>query len=451
MVIFAGWSVLRCLDIKKDIGIGETFALSYGLGMALISAQALIIWMTAKVFSPALLMYPWIILFFAGMLNRKPLERRRGFDKIKLSGFDKFLICAISFEIIYAFFRAVIYPMESYDAVAIWGLKAKAIYFAGGLPIGFFKDMNYATAHPDYPLLVPIQEGILYLMSKGVSDALAKLIFPLYFVSFLIIFYSLVKRTAGIRSQSSRRIGLVFTFILASIPQFREFAVNGYADIVVAFYYSLGFLFAYLWYAGERKTGFLFLSAVFSVMCAWTKNEGIFLCFLNMIFTGVIFFLCARKGDKIIPAVIWTAAFYITALMIFVFPWVVFKASVGLKSDLVTGQTFSVSRVAHNLSRLPAILYEYQKQFFGFKKWNIIWIAFLIFLATNFKKSFSEKASVITASIFAVFLMYTAVYIVTPKDFLWHLSTSASRLFIHVAPLAVFWLAIIFKGKGIKL
>ncbi len=445
LVIFAGWSILGFLRIRGKMSLCETVAVSYGIGMAAVSIEVFFCFLGGIKFGSMLLFAPWVILSIFGIMNKRPAcQIAANGEKKPYTGFEIFLVFGISLEVIYAFFRAILYPMESYDSVAIWALKGKAIYLAGGLPIDFLKNVNFATAHPDYPLLIPIQEALFYMMSKGVNDAIVKSIFPTFMLALLIIFYKALRRSL------TRKVSLIFTFLLGTIPQFKEYATNGYADLVVAFYYSAGFLFLYLWLREDRK-GWLILSALFSVACAWTKNEGIPLCLLNFVLMLMALFIKARRGDKVsTPQAAAAVSFYMLAMAVFIFPWEAFKASHGLKNDIISEGAFSVSAALGNVTRIPAILYAYQKQFFGLKKWNIAWLIFFISLIISYKRVFSERFLLITASLIGAFSLYTAVYILIPNNIGWYLSTTVSRVFLHIAPIAVFWVATAYKELGLE-
>jgi len=446
LIAFSGWSVLSALDMRERMSPAQALALSYGIGMGAVSLEVFFIFLFGAKATLLKLFFPWVSLSVFNMAKRRLYVPATGkMKKEKMTGLEKFLLCGISCEVIYAFFRAIIFPMESYDAVAIWAIKAKAIFLAGGLPVGFFTNMNYIESHLDYPLLVPLGEAVFYFIAGGIRDALVKCIFPSYFAAFVVLFYFVLTRFLD------RRKSLLCTFLLGTIPQFKEFATNGYADFVVSFYYTMGFLFLYLWFV-EGKREYLLVAGLFSAMCAWTKNEGYSLCILNLLVALAMVFLKTARGDRqqLFDATIGIS-FYIVAVVMCVFPWEAFKASLGIKSDLLARETFSLVRAFKNISRLPMIAYEYQKQFFGFKKWNLIWVLFLVTFIVNLKRSFSGRMLFITISILAALGTYTVVYIVTPKNFGWHLSTTASRLFIHIVPLAVFWLAMMLKELKVDL
>ena len=196
--------------------------------------------------------------------------------------------------------------MEAYDAVSNWGLKAKAIFLAGRIPENFLRNPNYEVFHPDYPLLVPLLESYVYRCIGDLREASAKIVFPLYLVGCVAILMAALRR-AG----QSRRGCLLFGFLLVSIPYFSEQATNGYADVVVSFYFGAGSLYLYLW----QTTGtglFLVLSALLTGCAALTKNEGLVLVGIHLVWLAVV--LLSRSGialrRRLVQSVESTFAFW---------------------------------------------------------------------------------------------------------------------------------------------
>ena len=142
---------------------------------------------------------------------------------------DIFLVFGISFEVVYAFFRALVKPIEAYDAVAIYAIKSKIFYLAGAIPEEFFSRIAAIFPHPDYPLNIPLAQTLGYWSMGVLNDQLIKLIFPLFFVGILALLYFAVRRFAG------RTYALVFAFLLASVPQFNAYAANAYLEVPLAF------------------------------------------------------------------------------------------------------------------------------------------------------------------------------------------------------------------------
>ncbi|MFZ5800778.1 MAG: glycosyltransferase family 39 protein [Candidatus Omnitrophota bacterium] len=426
--IFCGWTVLSTFKIKERFSLFESMALAYGMGMGFISLEIFFLFLFKLPLDPVLVLLPWVI-FAAINLWRKQFLIPDGkfiFTLSSLTRFETFLLCAISFEIFYSFFRAAVMPMDAYDSLAIWGLKAKAIYLEQALPISLFKNPEYSFMHMDYPLMIPLEEAFFYKLSNGINDGLVKVMFSAYFLSLLVVFASGLYRLLG------RRNALLFTFLLSSMSQFNNFSQNGYVDLVVAFYYSLSALFIYHGYKNQ-EWNFFALAAVFSGMGAWAKNEGMALYFLNLL---LLLVLGAFKKKRLL-------AFYLIMGFLFIAPWFWFRNVLGLTGDLFTeGAVLPI--VLSNLNRILKISVYYQIQFFDIKRWNIMWGLFLLTIIFNFRRLLIPKFQPVFLSLVGVFGIYTVIYILTPLPLEWQLSTTVSRIFIHFAPLAVFWLALVY-------
>ena len=302
------------------------------------------------------------------------------------------------------------------------------------IPHNFFSRITHNFPNPDYPLLVPLAEVWIYTFLGNLNDLLVKAIFPMYFLSILVVFFFLLKRFM------SRNKALLFTFLLATIPQFNHFATIGYTDLILAYYYSIAVMFLYLWMR-EQNPRFLILSGLFSGFAVWTKNEGAVLCLVSLMLLGL--FLVKNFKRKLIGQLV---AFLLIVALISG-PWLALKASTHLDSQLFRFSSMGLKRITDisgKLDWIPVILYEFQKQFFGPKKWNLIWILFLVVLIFNFRRSISDNLQYLTLSIILVIFFYGGVYLLIPVEgpINWYLSSAVSRLFIHFAPVTVFWLAL---------
>lgn len=440
VTVAIGWSVLSILFYRKPLlFLPEKIALSYCLGLGLVTIEMAALSVFRINFSISSITIWWLPVFLIGLFldfkskkTASPYKDPAGKDG-RLSALEKFFIFGISFETCYAFFRALAKPLEAYDAVAIFALKAKAFYMAASIPLDFFKTLSDPVCHPEYPLLLPLAEAGLYTFLGTLNDLLVKIIFPLYFVAALVIFYFMARRFAA------RKSTLLFTFFLASIPHFNEYATTGYADLVLALYYSASFFYLILGMR-ERRGQFLALSLLMSILGIWTKTEGLMLALVNMVIAGVYIL-----ND--VKALLRKGIAYIAAGMGSILAFLYIKKALGLAIQInMTGIDYGGwARSLFNVRRIPDILYGYQIQFFGPKKWNIIWIIFIAAFILQFKKAFLKDLRPVTLAILLIFAGYTAVYLVTPLDAAWHLSKTANRFFLHFLPLVLLWLAVLFK------
>lgn len=428
-VVAVGWGMISVIFRKSaELFTAEKFALSYAVGLGLISVAMAALsaaGVRIEVYHIALMAIAgWTLsLYFKGSVIAGDPRR------YPLSFIEKFFILAIVFQIGYAFFRAMIMPIEAYDAVAIYGIKAKIFYLAGGVPQDFFSRMGSFVNHIEYPLLIPLAEDSIYIFFKGINDIASKAIFPMYYLSALIVLYSMIRRFAA------RKAALLFTFLLATVPQFYDYASNGYADLPLAFYFSAGLFYMFLWMRGKPGS-YLALSLLLSAMAVWTKSEGLALLGVN-IFTAIFYAVVSGKV-RARQAVLYIAICVISAGL---YLKLMHSLGIGINADFTGARPDIITA----LKRLPSILYEYQIHVFGPKKWNIIWILFILAFFTGLRKAFSGILKLPTLTILFVLAGYTAVYMVTPQNFSWHLSTTASRLFLHFLPVVVLWLALYYK------
>ncbi len=440
--IFAGWNILYLISSKKNIlCFWEKIFAAYGLGIGFITLEMLSFYFLRIKFSIGLIIIPWVFLFLINSVIYFKKGGRAADEIIPGSGgnivLNIFLLSGIMIETIYAFFRALVKPMESYDAVAIYAIKAKALYLAGSIPGNFFTGTINLFAHPDYPLNIPLCETFIYLFLGSLNDQLVKIIFPLYFAGLLGLLYFVIRRFAG------RTYALLFTFLLAAIPQFNAYATNGYLDLPLAYYCFASAVFLFIWFEDTSKAGLLFISAVMAGLAGWTKNEGLMYCIINISLIA-IFFVTNRKKGLVKRYFIYLSSYIFTIFAISL-PWLWIKVSAHLVNSEINLSNLTPWYILSQYRRVWPIIYEFQKQFLGPKKWNIIWMIFIFLLIVKFKKIFSKDIRYATLFIFFSFGGYVLIYMITSQDLAWHLSSTGSRFLIHFLPVVIYWMALLLK------
>ena len=294
--------------------------LSYGLGLGIISIIMTFLSLTGVGFNIFNILAPFVlILVLANVFNKAFLKHKKAYLKPelkagKMSKLELFFLGAIIFEVFFVFFISLIKPMESYDAVAHWGLKAKAIYFLKGLPHDIFSKLRSegVIITGDYPWLWPFSQDYIHNFIGKFDDFASKMLGPFFFASCLVIFYNILRRIS-----LKRLHAIIFTFFLASIPHFNNYASTGYADLILGFYYSVGFLYLYLWFNESDRSIYLLMSAIFTALACYVKCEGILLASINvMAFLSFILFGGVKNRGKIFKDFI----FYIFILVLLAIP-----------------------------------------------------------------------------------------------------------------------------------
>ncbi len=438
LTIMIGWSILSIIFYRRDIlPFKEKIALSYPLGIGLVTIEMAVLSFLGVEFSRTSILAWWSPLFIIALIlhsigkGKSQATARR--ENVRFSLLEKFFIFGISFETLYTFFRALIKPIESYDAVAIYAIKSKIFYLAKAIPKDFFRNLKDFVPHIEYPLLLPLSETYFYVFFGSLNDLLVKIIFPLYYLSILTVVYFVLRRLA------SRKTSLLATFLLATIPQLSAYGTNGYADIILTFYYSASFFYLSLWMK-NKNGGFLALSFIFSILSIWTKTEALMLSAATLAVMAIYIITEGRSSIKI-------GISYILGLSMVVTLYLYMREQLGLK---LHGDFAGAAQL--DIKKIPSILYEYQRQFFGPKKWNIIWVVFLALFCINLKNAFSRNMRFVTFSILLAFSGYATVYMMLPQEGLaWHLSTTGSRFLIHFVPVVVLWVALSLKENDLDI
>ena len=186
-VALAGCLFLSAFDCDRLLRPLEKLALGYGIGCGILVWAMLIFHALGLAFDVIGLLVPLLgVSTLAFLFTRRRQPAGRGLESpfvrasIPFQRFEWFLIVVTAVQISGVFFRAWLLPMEAYDAVSNWGLKAKAIFIAETIPEDFLRNPSYEVFHPDYPLLVPLLESYVYRFVGDLREASAKLVFPLF-------------------------------------------------------------------------------------------------------------------------------------------------------------------------------------------------------------------------------------------------------------------------------
>ncbi len=456
-----GFLILKAIARKNTLGIAVTLSASVGLGLGLIATLMELLSFAQIRLTPLNLLVPMILSCLVPFQAVRHIFRgkpRSGLQSMSTRGDGEeetsklqqerssktpeiLLVGALILEIILTFSQTLLLPIESFDAVANWGLKAKAICQSGTIPTQFFLDSSYRNYayHPDYPLLVPLAQSYLCLFLPEFNEYVSKLVFPCIYLACLLFMFG-ATGWLGL----SRRGQMVFTLMLAGTPFFRYQSTLAYTDIVMSYYFFGGVAFLFF-YMRRRERVLLVLSAVWLGLGAMTKNEGLalgLLCWLVLIFGSMGKPLQehqrGRRPDWVLFLAVW---------LLVQGPWLIYKSTLHVTNDVVNRRALLAAMRWTLVERLPPILYHYQTQVFGLRNWNIVWILFLLALILRGKHIMKTEGKYLVLPVLLSLLVYTSIYLITPRDLVWHLKTSASRVFLHFLPVVVFALAWLYAEE----
>jgi 4-amino-4-deoxy-L-arabinose transferase-like glycosyltransferase len=169
-------------------------------------------------------------------------------------------------------FNAVYWPFYRSDAVSIYADQAHFMYVARiFIPLRDYPNLGYYQA---YPPLIPLAYTYTYLVSGWENEYLAKVIPALLSLGCILNVFLLGRMWRG------ASVGKIAALLFMLTPSFVRWASSGYVDLPMAFFYTLGAIFAWRLLQFPNFVDAV-LAGLMAGLAAWTKNVGLLgiLCF----------------------------------------------------------------------------------------------------------------------------------------------------------------------------
>jgi hypothetical protein len=324
-------------------------------------------------------------------------------------------------------------PHGSWDAWAIWNLKARFL-FRGGTEWHRLFSPVLDWAHPDYPLLLPstVARWWTYAGSEDPRwPALAA----------LLALLALIGMMAGVlRMLHGPTPALLGILALTGTAGLVGRAASQYADLPLALYMtsSLACLVLFERVGGR---GPLLLAGTCAGFAASTKNEG--LLFLPVL---AVAWLWSGKRWRAPRAAVtqlgWMAAGALPGIIAITLA----KLLAAGDNDLLYGLGFdAITTRALDLARYGVIAKS-----LTIESLKLVMPAVLVaaWALTGFRCSTENRQGALLCLTTAGLMLvsYGVVYLLTPYDLAWHLSTSAARLLMGLWPMALLGMLLLYDS-----
>lgn len=283
----------------------------------------------------------------------------------------------------------------------------------------------------EYPVVVSLMSTYIYLFIGKVDDRMVLLLYPAFYVFLGWAFYFSLKKFLGSKAS------FFFTFLLLSLQNVIRHSGRfeaGQADIVLGFFAFLCTTLVLI-YLKNKNFRDLLLLQFFLAVTSLIKNDGISIVVMLECFI-VFSVLKDRLNKRVLTSFIFLAPFI---------EWQLFKSSLKLPS--------APSYIGGGLhfERISIIILEFGKEFLNITNWNFLWPVFFcsLFLLVFLKKT-HNNAVLLNLLVCAQILVYMSVFLFTSPDPNFHIPNVANRAFLHIAPIALFAVAVntaIIKGK----
>ena len=305
-ILFAAGAIggaLTALLFPSSSGRAERAAWGFALGLSLLAVSVPLAF--AAHIHPRWMMILLAALSVAFTLSRREREGVGGLPSNPSPGIRDprfvLLLLLVAFGVIGYALRALTEPMWSNDFLAIWGLKGKTIFAAGGIPRRLFDDPSLGFSHPEYPLGLPfLYAAISFLLGRWDDHAMA-LLFPFLQVATLLALFGWLRRRGA-----SQTLALSAAALLALFEPLYSAFSTGMADVPYSF---VALLFGTaLADTLDRSDPFAARRlALASFLAVSTKNEGLLLAAAG-VFLAVLAFRKSRPAARRAAAAIGAPA-----------------------------------------------------------------------------------------------------------------------------------------------
>lgn len=324
-------------------------------------------------------------------------------------------------------------PHGNWDAWAMWNMKARFFYL-GGANWSLALGEEVAGVRPDYPLFLPLAVARLWAFAGSDTTAIPRMLAALFTGLVVLILFASVGRVRGFSAAALAGLVLLGSKVLV------EEGASQYADIALSAFMLAAIVVASA--AAEAGHGMnrLWALAGFLAGCAaWTKNEGQLFC-AALCISGTLV-LARRHGLR--NAAKRFAVFLLgaTPALLCVFSM---KLAFAWRNDVFEEQTF-VGAVRHLIEpdRYQVFWDEFAKLVpQSIDKWLLIILS--LYVAVSFLADWRRGRRTVEGMRIAAFSLalmaggYAVIYLITPHDLHWHMSTSLARLVLHLWPSALF-------------
>jgi hypothetical protein len=328
------------------------------------------------------------------------------------------------------YFDSIKDPHGLWDAFNYWNLKAKLISRAPSDWPNLLHQMISSDFHPDYPLLQTgfIAQCWLYMKNESVWIPII--------VSFIFTFCTIGFLASSVSFFTNKTKGLIAGLILLATPFYMTMGDSQYADNTIGFFYLATIVFlTFARRTSEIKPHLLIAAGITAGLAAWSKNEG--LLFLVCLFSSQLILLFFKNYRELLIELKYILFGLLPILILIAY----FKIFIAPPNDIVNGQGAQTFVKLFDLSRYSLVSKWAVDQFSTFGKWalNPWWLFLLgiLYKGINIKENKNSLISNFTLLIIMLIGFYF-IYIITPLDLVFHLSTSMHRLFFQLFPTFIF-------------
>jgi len=322
---------------------------------------------------------------------------------------------------IYTLINNVMWPITDWDALALYDFRAKVLLVNTNFLDAAVKNHFYFA---QYPLLTSLTH--LFIYQAGANNP--KFIYSMFYLSFVLIFYSLLKRNI------TQKKAMLFTLILALTPEIFNHAIIAYTNLPYLTLLCSGVLYLLSWMK-TRDRSEIVLSALLVGLSIWTRIAEPF-WIVPLIFVFIEMF--KSKNWKVF-------ALYLAVILLFYYSWKPFQVyldsmNIPLTSKGQLGYWGIIKGITYD-KVLASVEYLYK---YVFSSWGLVFLIFVV-IALNkllyFKRSSNLVFYIILFFVVLIFAGTVAFSVYYPW---WQdIGGSAQRMSLFIIPLMIYYISLL--------
>ena len=305
-------------------------------------------------------------------------------------------------------------PLVGWDSWSIWARKAQVLSLHDSLFRNFFTNESYSFAHLDYPLAYPVWES-LHFRAAGAFD-----IQDVIRHVWLVLVGSIWALAYVLRGRVRPVVWAPVLLLALLAPGVAGQLRDGYADVPMALFASLGVVALGMWIERE-EAGLLPLAAIMLAATANMKNEGLAATLAVLVVGGAV--VVARKLN--VKAYAAAAGAVVVALL----PWRLWLAAHGIEGDMPVAKGLNPGYLLDRIDRVGPAIAAINGQFADPERWlYILPLATLVVVASLVSGVGRRVAAFYLGCFLLVWAAFVWSYWISPHDLEWHLATSVDRV-----------------------
>ena len=333
-------------------------------------------------------------------------------------------------------------PHGEWDAWASWNMKARFLFRGEEHWSSVFSNLLWYSG-ADYPLLLPASVAGCWTIAGNDTPAVPALIALSFTIATAGVLFASVTALRGLIQGSLAGLTILMT------PSFVLHGTSQYADVPLSFFLVASIALLHIHESRPRMDRrLLLLSGVMGGLAAWTKNEGLLFVMALVVSRFVVDLPTLGLRESLNRIRDLAKCFVPSVLLILLFKLVLVEANPLLAWQ---GQT-TIDRLT-DWSRYRVIFRAFTEQLVSFGGTvPSVWLILGIYLVLAGVWVRREERSSVTASSLSLVLMlggFFVVYLLTPFDLEWHLSTTLSRLLLQLWPSLIFLVFIVARPFGV--